>query len=632
MMKIGCNYWASHAGTRMWECWDEQVVREDFKRLAQVGCQLIRVFPNWREFQPIELVPGYCGTVRAMRMRGRPLPETPCGRDGVEEEMLARFRRLAEIADEYRMELVVGIVTGWMSGCLFVPPALDKLDPLSDPFSIKWQVKFVRRFVRELKDCSAIRWWELGNECNCMGTASDPAIAWNWTNAIASAIRIEDPGRPIASGMHGLMPGEDLPGSEARWTIRTQGELCDLMTSHPYPHSPSKTAARVDAHNSIRTAFQAAVETLFYSDMGHKPGAVEEIGTFSPSYCAEKEKAEFLRNSMFNAWAHGAEYFLWWCGFDQSMLPFPPYEWSAWERELGFFTSDFQEKPVGKVFREFGNYLKSLPIRELPPFRRDAVCLLTREQNLDQFMSNGWSSFLLAKQNGFDIRFQYCMEPLEKSDLYIIPGLRGAGGIYRSQFEAILNEVREGATLYISLDNGALAPFEAVFGAEVQGREARTAPVEVVCNGETFEFVSPFRLTMRSVGAEVLAREADGNPVFLRNRCGRGMVYLLTVPLELNLGGRPGAFHKAAEPAWRSFYKPFSERVTAKRLVRTENPLLTLTEHPDPAAPRLCWCVAVNNSGSAVAPALTIAPDWRIADAVPEIAPFSGILLKLVHN
>ena len=50
-MQIGCNYWASHAGTRMWELWDEDIVRADLKRLAEIGCELIRVFPNWRDFQ-----------------------------------------------------------------------------------------------------------------------------------------------------------------------------------------------------------------------------------------------------------------------------------------------------------------------------------------------------------------------------------------------------------------------------------------------------------------------------------------------------------------------------------------------------------------------------------------------------
>ena len=55
-MKIGCNYWASHAGTSMWSQWDEKVVREDFRLLAETGCNMVRVFPNWKDFRPIEIL------------------------------------------------------------------------------------------------------------------------------------------------------------------------------------------------------------------------------------------------------------------------------------------------------------------------------------------------------------------------------------------------------------------------------------------------------------------------------------------------------------------------------------------------------------------------------------------------
>ena len=34
-MKVGCNYWASHAGVRMWSQWNETVVRQDFERMAE---------------------------------------------------------------------------------------------------------------------------------------------------------------------------------------------------------------------------------------------------------------------------------------------------------------------------------------------------------------------------------------------------------------------------------------------------------------------------------------------------------------------------------------------------------------------------------------------------------------------
>ena len=52
---IGCNYWASHAGTNMWRDWDEKEVEADFKRYTDNGLRLLRIFPLWPDFQPMDL-------------------------------------------------------------------------------------------------------------------------------------------------------------------------------------------------------------------------------------------------------------------------------------------------------------------------------------------------------------------------------------------------------------------------------------------------------------------------------------------------------------------------------------------------------------------------------------------------
>ena len=53
---------------------------------------------------------------------------------------------------------------------------------------------------------------------------------------------------------------------------------------HPYPHTTSKSSARLDRHDSIRLALQAAIETRLYGDIAHRPACVEEIGTFSSTF------------------------------------------------------------------------------------------------------------------------------------------------------------------------------------------------------------------------------------------------------------------------------------------------------------------------------------------------------------
>ena len=50
---VGCNYWASNAGTNMWKDFDINVIENDIKILREHGMKYMRVFPSWDDFQPI---------------------------------------------------------------------------------------------------------------------------------------------------------------------------------------------------------------------------------------------------------------------------------------------------------------------------------------------------------------------------------------------------------------------------------------------------------------------------------------------------------------------------------------------------------------------------------------------------
>ena len=51
---LGVNYWGADWGTEMWRHYDGKKIREEMKQLKEYGVQCMRVFPNWRDFQPIE--------------------------------------------------------------------------------------------------------------------------------------------------------------------------------------------------------------------------------------------------------------------------------------------------------------------------------------------------------------------------------------------------------------------------------------------------------------------------------------------------------------------------------------------------------------------------------------------------
>jgi hypothetical protein len=570
---VGCNYWASHAGTAMWRDWQPRVVEEDLRRLAEAGLQVLRVFPLWPDFQPIHLLRAGQGQPYEIRFGEEPLPDTEAGRAGVSEEMLGRFKHFADLADQYGLRLVVGLVTGWMSGRLFVPPALEGLNVLTDPLAIQWQSRLVRVFVRRFKGHAAILAWDLGNECNVMAEVPSRQAAWAWTAAITGAIRSADPTRPIVSGMHSLSPGRD-----AAWTMQDQAELTDLLTTHPYPYFTPHCDQ--DPANTIRTILHSTAESRFYADIGGAPCLVEEIGTLGPILASEAIAADFVRTALFSLWAHDCHGLLWWCAFDQLHLEHAPYDWAACERELGLLRKDGAPKPVLAEIGKFAQFLQGLGFGTLPARRREAVCILSEGQDS---WGVAFSSFILAKQAGFDLEFQYADQPLKPANLYLMPAVRGMHAISRRRWLELLKRVEEGATLYLSHHDCLLSPFNEPFGLEVQTRERRGGIVHASLEGLEepllLRVCGEVRLELKPTRADVLGTAPDGNPVFTCADYGKGCLYFFALPLECELTHTPGVFHAhPTQPFWK-IYRHIARPFVQDRLLDKVAPLLGITEH-----------------------------------------------------
>ena len=142
----GCNYWASNAGLYMWRRWEPETVKKDIELLAASGVNMMRVFPLWTDFQPLtRTMRGGCITDSFLQNDG-PLQNEA----GVDDEMMRRFRYMCDVAEKNNVKLVVGLVSGFMSGRIFVPPALEQLNC---PFTLS-AGKVGKVFRGEVKDGS----------------------------------------------------------------------------------------------------------------------------------------------------------------------------------------------------------------------------------------------------------------------------------------------------------------------------------------------------------------------------------------------------------------------------------------------------------------------------------------------
>ncbi len=568
----GCNYWASHAGTNMWSDWRPDVIEADFARLAEAKIGVLRIFPLWSDFQPLRIHRGGGGWEREYRLREDPLPFTEAGRAGVDEVMAERFGVFCDLAEKYGLKLIVGLVTGWMSGRMHMPEAFAGKALLTDPAVIRWQVRFVRYMVKHFKDKPAVVAWDLGNECNCMGNA-DRNAAYLWTTVITDTIKLEDPDKPVVSGLHGLKP-------DGNWTPEDQGEILDILCTHPYPlFTPH---CDTDPLNQMKSILHSTAESVMYETLGGKPCFIEEAGTLGPMIADEDIAADYIRTALISAWAHDLRGFVWWCANEQSELTHTPYDWDAVERELGLFRLDGSPKPVADVFRDFMDNLGQFEtvLDSLPPRITDGVCVLTAGQD---HWAAAYGTFLLAKQAGLDITFAWCHDELPAAPVYFLPALSGLAAIEGHELEELLRRVHdEGASLYLSVNDALLSPFARFTGVKVKTRCRRTDSDTVKLGEDTFRLWSPFRMQMEAVTAEVLAADQEGKPVFTVNTYGKGKVYFFAYPIELDAACKPGMISGDTAVPYYRFYEAMALQSDAKQFVLTgeDAGYVGMTEHP----------------------------------------------------
>lgn len=564
----------------MWVDWRPEIIERDLRELSHAGLKTLRVFPLWSDFQPVMVARGFHGSRRELLLRPwggveQSLPDTQAGRAGVDAVMLDRFAEFADIARRHGMELIVGLITGWMSGRTFIPPAADGLALHTDPVALQLQGRFIRCFVQRFAQESAIIAWDLGNECNCLGPVPCQEAAWTWTAFVTGTIRSFDCSRPVISGMHTLEP-------TGHWTIQDQAEHCDLLTTHPYPLWSRHTAQ--DPIDGARTTFHATAETSMYADIGGRPALAEEIGTMGPMMGDWESATRFVRINLFSLWANDCLGFLWWCAFDQRRLHHAPYTWIGVERELGLFDEDHRPKPMVRALTEFSDFLNGAPV-PLPPRRVDAVCILTRGQDA---WAVAYAAWILAAQSRISIQFAWAEAPLPDASRYLVPSMSGIDAFPRQRWLDLLARVHAGAELLVTLDDGVVEPFTDIFGVQVTARSHRRLPTSCDLGGQSLTATHgpDLRLAAES-GTTVLATAPHGGAMMTSRAYGRGSATLIAFPVERQLTLTPGGVDGEAAQPLHLLYRKWS--ASLPRRFDVDQPLVEMSDHGER------WAVFINH-------------------------------------
>lgn len=592
---LGCNYWPLKGGLSLWREWDPKSVEEDFRQLHEMGITGLRVFPLWNDFQPISRLKG---SASEWVVEGRYVENRHNAEELMSATCVSHLDEMVALAGKYELKLIVSLITGWMSGRQYYPPILENLPLIGHPLSLFLQVKLVEFLVSRYRGRPEIAAWEIGNEFNVIAEVKSQYEAWSWLYTITSTIRRCDPDTPLYSGMYNQ--------SQRRvWTIEDAAQTCDMMTTHSYPLWTA-CGGKEDFRNP-RSVLQSTAQQVVYGDLSGKPCLLEEIGSLNPMVGDEETVAAFMKRVLYSTWAHGGPGCYWWCAYDAASLTEAPYQWCTCERELGFFHEDRTPKKLAGVFTDFAAFLKDLPFAALPPRRIDAVCVMSQT---GETWETAYGAFMLAKQAGLDLRFVMEGTPLPEAPLYLLPSLSGTAPIKDRYFRELLSRVEQGAALFITAGDALINFFDKLCGVRCRGWRQQGADV-LTMNGKSYPLHRVNAVAMEPTTATVLGRDQDGEPCFICNRYGKGILYYLDAPLERRFAEQAQLFTDK-QPDYGDIYRTVAadvlkERVS-RRLVSTG-----ITQHPLPDGGQLV--VALNYRDKPVAEQLTL-PEGRQLKAV----------------
>jgi len=239
---------------------------------------------------------------------------------------------------------------------------------------------------------------------------------------------------------------------------------------------------------------------------------------------------------------------------------------------------------------------------------------------------NVYSSYVPAKQAGFNIRFADARVGIPDAQVYLMPSISGNFVMPAQNYYDLRKRIENGATLYISNNNGVLSNFNNLAGVTVNNSKTKPESGVFELNGKEISYKRERNYIMTADrGAEVLARDENGLPIFTKYKYGKGTVYYLNFPLEYNALGVCDAFDGDRFEVYKEMFGGLKD----KYAIKCDNKYIGITRCGEE------WIVMINYSDKPQKTNATVASgyDYEIIKGnLDEIEPFEMTIVKVTKK
>jgi endo-1,4-beta-mannosidase len=333
--RFGVNYTPSHNWWFCWNDWDADPIRRDLDAIAALGADHMRLMLVWPFFQP------------------NPKWVSPAHLD--------RLNQLIALMGERRLDALVTVFTGQLSGWFFLP-SFNRLSDgfYTDPLMRDAEDLFVRELGRTLEPHPNVIGFDFGNELTTCWQAPVPA-GDAWMHRMFALMNDALPQHLHVNGVdHRPWFTRDTFSQEALAAARFPVTHC-----YPYWSDALKYGGAMDPPSVKLLAGMTALIRA-YAGSEEKPVWVGEFNTCIKEL-PEKKQAEWLEKAVLAAIDEGVNWFTYWDSHDVDRR----FEFNPLEYTLGLLTNDGRVKEQGHVFKQLVGAYRGQPVAypraSLPP-------------------------------------------------------------------------------------------------------------------------------------------------------------------------------------------------------------------------------------------------------------------------